>query len=166
MFHFRSEEIFIPRSLADLTISNGWLFTTIRSSIGSDFENVIRSSLHLVSFRWNFVARVWSTKSSTDSWILLFPSLGTASAIVVSSTNFQRSNLSAFMSSIITRNSHGPNFVPCGAPAVTDPHYEKQSWLSLTRCFRFFRKSMTQLTIPGGRSKFSNFLARIAWSKF
>ena len=38
MFHFRSEEIFIPRSLADLTISNGWLFTTIGSSIGSDFE--------------------------------------------------------------------------------------------------------------------------------
>ena len=58
MFHFRSEEMFIPRSLADFTISNGWLFTTIESSVGSDFENVIRSSLHLVSFNWNFVARV------------------------------------------------------------------------------------------------------------
>ena len=79
MFHFRLEEILIPRSLADLTISNGWLFMPIRSSIGSDFENVIRSSLHLVSFSWNFVTRFWSTKSSTDSWILLFPSLGTTS---------------------------------------------------------------------------------------
>ena len=145
MFHFRSEEKFIPRRLADLTVSNGWLFKTIGSSIGSDFENVIRSSLHLVSFSWNFVARVWFRKSSTDSWILLFPSLGTASAIVVSSTNFQRSNLSAFMSSIITRNSHGPSFVPCGTPAGTEPLSEKQSWLSLTRYFWFFRKSLNSL---------------------
>ena len=114
--------MFIPRSLANLTFSNGWLFTaTIESSVGSDFENVIRSSLHLVSFNWNFVARVWSTRSLADSWILLFPSLGTASANVVSSiSGFQKIyNLSAFMSLIITRKSHGPNFAPCGTPAGT-----------------------------------------------
>ena len=65
--------------------------------------------------------------------MLLSRSLLTVSETVVSSTYFHRSDPGMSRSLIIIANSHGPSFVPCGTPAGTAPHSEKQSELSRGR---------------------------------
>ena len=37
-------------------------------------------------------------------------------------------------------NNQGPNLVPCGTPAGTEPHSEKQSLLNFTLCVRSVKK--------------------------
>ena len=78
------------------------------------------------------VARV--EKVSTAFWMLLSWPLLTVSETVVSSTYFHRSDPGMSRSLIIIANSHGPSLVPCGTPAGTAPHSEKQSELSFTLC--------------------------------
>jgi hypothetical protein len=84
--------------------------------------------------------------------------------MVVSSTNFQLLTSWIFRSLIISRNSHGPNLVPCGTPEGTSPHSEKQSCESLTRCLRFVKKSATQRAMLRGIFRLRIFCTRIWWS--
>ena len=62
----------------------------------------------------------------------------------VSSTYFQACALETLKSLIIKMNSQGPSLVPCGTPAGTGPHSEKQSADNFTRCCLCVKKSATQ----------------------
>ena len=74
--------------------------------------------------------------------------------------SFHKSGLLVSMSSIMRINSHGPSFVPCGTPAGVFLHSDMHSRSSLTLCWRFFRKSITQQVIPYGISNVSSFRTR------
>ena len=126
----------------------------------------MRSSLHFGSLSSNLftVARV--EKVSTTFWMLLSWTLLTVSETVVSSTYFHRSDPGMSRSLIIIANSHGPSLVPCGTPAGTAPHSEKQSELSFTLCFRSVRKSVIHDKNRLGYvdSYTRNLLTKMRWS--
>ena len=124
----------------------------------------MRSFLHFGSLSSNLfmVARV--EKVSTAFWMLLSRPLLTVSETVVSSTYFHRSDPVMSRSLIIIANSHGPSLVPCGTPAGTAPHSEKQSELSFTLCFRSVRKSVIHDKTASGMSYTRNLLTKMRWS--
>jgi hypothetical protein len=71
--------------------------------------------------------------------------LSITSNMVESSTYFQRfTSPKTSKLFIMTKNSQGPSLVPCGTPACTVSHSEKQSSLNLTLCLRSVMKSNTQ----------------------
>ena len=84
---------------------------------------------------------------------------------VESFTYFQR-----FISPITSRsftmakNSQGPSLVPCGTPAGTIFHSEKQSSLSLTLCLRSVIKSNIQSRVVVGIWYFARLSSGILWS--
>lgn len=120
----RSRRIVKPRILAEEVSSISLLLITTGKGSGlPDLVKHTRISLHLSSFRINFRSVDLSSISSVANWILLVAPLGT-SAIVVSSTTFQRSTPLALSSLIIRINSQGPSLVPCGTPAGTAVHSE------------------------------------------
>jgi hypothetical protein len=64
---------------------------------------------------------------------------------VESSTYFQRfTSPKTSRSFILTKDSQGSSLVPCGTPAGTVFHSEKQSSLNLTLCLRSVMKSNIQ----------------------
>ena len=77
-----------------------------RNAIGGPenfINNIILTSLHLVSISWNPSAFVFSVSSSTFNCKVLLPFLITDSEIVMSSTYFQRTELDTDRSLIIMR---------------------------------------------------------------
>ena len=77
-----------------------------RNSIGGAenfINNIILTSLHLLSFSWNPSAFVFSVSSSTFNCKVLLPFLITDSESVMSSTYFQRTDLDTDRSLIIMR---------------------------------------------------------------
>ena len=153
-----------PNTLAFGTTSMSLPLTTIGSNEAGLVEKVMRSSLHFGSLSSNLfmVARV--EKVSTAFWMLLSWPLLTVSETVVSSTYFHRSDPGMSRSLIIIANSHGPSLVPCGTPAGTAPHSEKQSELSFTLCFRSVRKSVIHDKTASGMSYTRNLLTKMRWS--
>ncbi len=68
------------------------------------------------------------------------------------------------MSFIITKNSQRQSLVPCGTPAGTVFHSEKQSSPSLTLCLRSVMKSSIQSRVVLGISYFARFFSKVLWS--
>ena len=91
--HFKSLDAGRPSSLAEETTSIAFPLMIIGSAGKPALQNVILTSLHLVSFSWNPLAFVFSISSSIFSCKVLLPFLFTDSDSVVSSTYFQRTEL-------------------------------------------------------------------------
>ena len=124
----------------------------------------MRSSLHFGSLSSNLFAVARVEKVTTAFWMLLSWPLLTVSETLVSSTYFHGSDPGMSRSLIIIANSHGPSLVPCGTPAGTAPHSEKQSELSFTLCFRSVRKSVIHDKTASGMSYARNLLTKMRWS--
>jgi hypothetical protein len=84
--------------------------------------------------------------------------------MVKSSTNLAWSICGGLRPLIIMTNHHGPSLVPCGTPAGTLPHSEKQSFAILTRCFLSLRKSIIQLRVVVGIHRGFSFDTKMVWS--
>ena len=154
-FHFRLLLIVSPSILAFITTSSwpesifklGKLFTV--------FEKEITSSLYLATFSCSLsvVDQVWTL--STASWMLVVEHLGMTSEMVVSSMYFQVCTWGEQRSFIMSRKSHGPNFVPCGTPDRISA--------SFTFCL-LMRKLVTQRLTKRDMDKRETLSARIWWS--
>ena len=137
---------------------------TIGSNEVGLVEKVMRSSSHFSSLSSNLFMVAWVEKVSTAFWMLLSWPLLAVSETVVSSTYFHRSDPGMSRSLIIIASSHGPSLVPCGTPAGTAPHSEKQSELSFTLCFRLVRKSVIHDKTASGMSYTRSLLTKMQWS--
>ena len=149
-FHLWLFEIVRPRSFTLVTTCIGLLLIVTALKESADLEKLICNSSHLVSINWNLSVSACLTSSSMATWIPLGWPVWTVSAIDVSSMYFQRLMPLTLMSFIMTRKSQGPSLVPYGTPALTDPQFKKQSWVSFTRCFLSVRKSAIQSNTQGG----------------
>jgi hypothetical protein len=108
-------------------------------------EKQIRSSLHLDHFNCMPLIVDFKANLLTYSCIALVQCLSITSHRVESSTYFQRfTSPKTSRSFILTKDSQGPSLVPCGTPAGTVFHSEKQSSLNLTLCLRSVMKSNIQ----------------------
>ena len=152
--------MFKPNSLTVCATLIASPLTRIGSRSTLCLAKEILCSLHLATFSWNLFSLDFSTSSSTSFWIVLALVLTTFSAMVVSPTYFHKSGLLVSMSCIMRINSHEPSFVPCGTPAGVFLHSDMHSRSSLTLCWRFFRKSITQQVVPYGISNVSSFRTR------
>ena len=157
--------IVTPNSFALSTTSKALPHAIKGGRSGLFLANDIRSSLHLPVFNWNRFNLDHSTTSSTISCAWLIVPLGMVSDTVVSSTYFHKEAFLIFRSFIIITNSQGPNLVPWGTPEGTESHSEKHPALyKLIRCWRFDKKSMTQLIMLTGKFRDFNLLTNIPWS--
>ena len=119
------------------------------------FEKEITSSLCLAIFSCSLsvVDQVWTL--STAWWMLVVEPLGMTSEMVVSSMYFQVCNWGDQRFFIMSRKSHGPNFVPCGTPD------------RISASFTFYllmRKLITQRLTKRDMDKRETLSARIWWS--
>ena len=138
-----------PRSLLEVV---AWICvpsTVTGSKCCGERQKLMVSSLVFSRFSWNKVSADQLQTWSTASCALLCCPFGTFCDKVVSSTYFHipKSALGVTRSLIMSKKSQGSNLVPCGTPAGTAPHSDKQSRLSFTLWDRTVRKSKIQLAI-------------------
>ncbi len=112
-FHDRLFEIVRPNTFA--------LETT-----GIHIPSIVIGSKTRLSRGWScmWFSRDQTSTDVTAACAVLRASLGTVSAIDVSSTYFQVGTFGTLRSFIINRKSQGPNLVPRGIPDGTDPQSE------------------------------------------
>ena len=161
-FHFKSLEALRSSILAVATNS---LTTTGLKAVVFLVLKFMRSSLHLVSFSWNFSdeARVdQGVDGHLDVTVLVLSYCLRDGRIVDVFPEIVGRNIM-----LVDHHDGQPwpqTFGPWGTSAGTTPNSEKQSWPSLTRCLREVRESMIQDITGSGMSHEHNFPTKIRWS--
>ena len=129
-FHLRSFVMVRPSNFASGTTSISLSLIRMGSESVFVVEKQIRSSLHLDYFNCMLLVVDFKANMLTYSCIALVQCLSITSNRVESSTYFQRfKSPKTSRSFIMTKNSQGPSFVPCGTPAGTVFHLEKHRHL-------------------------------------
>ena len=149
-FHFKLLETLRSSILAVATNS---LTTTGLKAVVFLVLKFMRSSLHFVSFSWNFSdeARVdQGVDGHLNVTVLVLAYCLRDGRIVDAFPEIVGRNIK-----LVDHHDGQPwpqTFGPWGTPASTTPDSEKQSWPSLTRCLREVRKSMIQKITGSGMS--------------
>ena len=123
-FHDRLFEIVRPKTFALETTGRHIPSIVIGAKTCLSLLKSTMSSLHFQGWSCMWFVHDQTSTDVTAAWALLSVSLGTVSAIDVSSTYFQVGTFGTLRSFIINKKSHGPNFVPWGTPEGIDPQSE------------------------------------------